>query len=154
MLPSDPIFHKPKDIIAAKNIIYATMFLGVIGWVIVRMSNVLPDQSSSEEGMIEGIVVTIVNLLIQFILARQIGLGRKWARTVYLVMFILGIAASCFMIPMLKANILFAVVYLLQVILQIWTLKFLFSEKSTDWFNRVGAFVPEHPAAHKHHVDP
>jgi hypothetical protein len=143
MIPSEPLFHKPKDIIAAKNIIYATMFLGVIGWVISKMSNGLPDQVNSQNGMIDGLIVTIVNLLIQFILARQIGLGKKWARTVYLILFVLGIVISFFMLPMFKVIILLAVVYLIQMILQILTLRFLYSQKSTHWFNSVRAFVPE-----------
>ncbi len=30
MIPSDPLFHKPKSIIAAKNILFATIFLDII----------------------------------------------------------------------------------------------------------------------------
>ncbi len=154
MIPSDPVFHKPKDIIAAKNIIYATMFLALIGGVIVKMSGDLADQTNPEKGMIAGAVTVIIGLLILFILARQIGLGRKWARTVYLAVIILLFVLACWAIPILKANLLLAVVSLLQTILQLWTLKFLFSQKSTDWFNRVAAFVPQHPAAHQHPVNP
>jgi hypothetical protein len=154
MIPSDPVFHKPKDIIAAKNIIYATMFLGVIGWVIVKMSGVPADrmsgipsgQANPEIRMIAGAIGVVIALVILFILARQIGLGRKWARTVYLAVIILRIVLACWMIQLLKANILFAVVFLLQMILALWSLKFLFSEKSTHWFNSVQSFVPGHPA--------
>jgi len=130
MIPSDPIFHKPKAIVAAKNIIYATMFLSAICWVFIKWNA-------------EGVIITILNLLIQYILARQIGLGRKWARTAYLALFILGLLGLWFMMPVFRSNILLATLYLIQAILQILALNFLFSQKSTHWFGSVRSFVPE-----------
>jgi hypothetical protein len=136
MIPQEPLFHKPKDIIAAKNIIYTTMFIGVVVWAIVNWSAILPDRGNPE-----GIVIAVVNLVIQYLLAWQIGLGRQWARTVYLLIFILGMVGVLYMISILKSNIFLATLCLLQVILQILALKFLFSQKSTLWFHSVRSFV-------------
>src|SRR5450631_3800955 len=138
MVPQEPLFHKPAAIVAAKNIIYTTMFIGVLAWAVFKWSAVMPDQTNSE-----GIIIVVVNLVIQYLLAWQIGLGRQWARMVYLVIFILGLAGLCYMIPILKSNILFATLCLLQIILQLLALKFLFSQKSTLWFKSVRSFVPE-----------
>ncbi len=133
MLPSDPLFHKPKDIIAAKNILYATIFLGIINWVVGKMTTGLSSYSDSKE-----IIITILTLIIIFILTKQIGLGKKWARTVFLVLFILGIIVFPFaVIPLFKSNLLLGVLFVFQALLQMLALKFLFSRKSTHWFNMV-----------------
>jgi hypothetical protein len=133
MLPTDPLFHKPKSIIAAKNLIYATMFLGVINWALSEWATDLKRYSQ-----LQGICTIAFILLITFALAKQIGLAKKWARTVYLVLFLLGLIVFPFTIlPLFKANIVIGLIAALEAILQLFALKFLFAEESTEWFNRV-----------------
>jgi hypothetical protein len=139
MNTADPIFHKPKSIIAAKNILYATIFLGLINSLIDRWTN-----RSSNISNTEGLIINLVTLLLMFFITVQIGLGKKWARTIFLILFILGIVLFPFaVIPVLKANILIGVLAIFSAILQIIALVFLFSKDSTHWFNAVKATTPQ-----------
>jgi hypothetical protein len=139
MLPASPLFHKPKSIIAAMNILYATMFLGIINWVVDQMTRDLATRF-----LVRGIITVLVALSIMFILIKQIGLGRKWARVVLLVLFILGILLYPWtIVPILKGNLLVGVIGIFQTLLQIVALVFLFSKDSTQWFNHVHASAQE-----------
>jgi hypothetical protein len=139
MNPSDPIFHKPKSIVAAKNIMYASIFLGIIISVISEMAMHVDGYSTTQ-----GLVINLVTIILLFVLARMIGLGRKWARTAFLVLFVLSIALFPFgAIAIFKMNILIGILDSLQIILQAMALKFLFSKESTHWFLSVSSFVPQ-----------
>lgn len=141
MLPADPLFHKPKSIIAAKNILYATLFLGIINWAISQWATDLNTSAPAQ-----GIIILIVTLLITFILIKQVGFGRKWARVVLLILFIAGMLVFPWTLSILfKANMLVGVISLLQAVLEIVALVFLFSKESTQWFNRVHSTVQEEP---------
>ena len=139
MNPSDPIFHKPKSIIAAKNILYASIFLGIVISAISEMTNSFGSYSTTE-----GLIINLVTIVLLFILARMIGLGRKWARTVFLILFILGIALLPFgIVAIFKMNLLIGVLDLLQVVLQFMAVRFLFAKESTHWFLSVNSFVQQ-----------
>lgn len=133
MISSDPLLHKPKSIIAARNILYATIFLGIINMVISRMTMIAGNYSNSL-----GLIVPIVTLILIFILTRQIGFGRKWPRSVFLVLFTIGIVLFVFtIVPLFRANMVVGTLSIMQVILQILVLKFLFARESTNWFNSI-----------------
>jgi len=71
----------------------------------------------------------------------------KWARVVLLVLFLLGLAVLPWTFAaLLKASMLIAVLSLLQTILQIIALYYLFSRASTQWFNRVKEKAHDEPA--------
>jgi hypothetical protein len=140
MIPSDPLFHKPKAIIAAKNILFATIFLGFIDWIVDRLNRGLPYRPN-----VNGMIITLLTMIVIFVLAKQIGLGRIWARTVYLILFVVSIVSfALVIIPIFKSNLLLGVLLLLEAILQILALKFLFSQESTNWFRRVQSADLEH----------
>jgi hypothetical protein len=141
MNTADPIFHKPKSIIAAKNILYANIFLGLLNSVIQRW------MGPSDAGMnLEALLISLVTLLLLVFLTRMIGLGKKWARTVLLILFILGVAVFSFvLIPMIKANILTGVLSIFSAILQVIALVFLFSRDSTHWFDAIEENKLQHP---------
>jgi len=142
MLPESPLFHKPKSIIAAMNILYATLFLGIINWAIGQWTMNLPTGAD-----VQRVITLIITLVIVFALIKQVGLGRKWARVVLLILFIAGLVFYLWAFPTLyKANLLVAVISLLQAVLQLVALIFLFSKDSTQWFNRVHATAENEPA--------
>ena len=142
-LPPSPLFHKPASIVAAKNILYADLFLGILTWAIGRWTTTMYALAP-----IESIVILLVTVGIMFGLIKCIGLGRKWARVVLLVLFLLGLVAYPWMFSgMLKASILIAALSLLQTILQAVALYYLFSRTSSEWFNRVHEKAHEEPAA-------
>jgi hypothetical protein len=137
MNPTDPIFHKPKSIIAAKNLLYASIFLIIVNSGIGEMTN-----SFGGYSIIQGLIINLVTIVLLFILARMIGLGRSWARTVFLILFVLGIALLLFgIVAIFKMNLLIGILDVLQVVLQFMALKFLFSKESTHWFLSVQSFV-------------
>ena len=147
MLPPGPLFHKPKSIIAATNILYTTLFLGVIGWAISQFTAI-----QTAGARVEGIIVLILTLLVVFFLIKQIAAGKKWARVVLLVLFLLGLAGDLWVGPvMFRINLVVAVINLIQTVLQIIALVYLFSKESTTWFNHVETFKRDEmaPASRK-----
>jgi uncharacterized membrane protein YesL len=72
----------------------------------------------------------------------------KWARIVLLVLFLLGLVVyPLTFVSVMKVSMLVAVLSLLQTILQIIALYYLFSRASTQWFNRVQEKAHDEPAA-------
>jgi hypothetical protein len=142
-LPPSPLFHKPASIVAAKNILYANLFLGIFTWAIGRWTTTIYALAP-----IESIVILLVTVGIILGLIKCIGLGRKWARVVLLVLFLLGLVAYPWTFAaMLKTSMLIAVLSLLQAILQAVALYYLFSLPSTEWFNKVQEKMHDEPAA-------
>ena len=142
-VPPGPLFHKPASIVAANNILYAGLFLNILTWALGRWTTTIyatrPVQSAA---------ILIAMLGITFALIKCIGLGMKWARVVLLVLFLLGVAVFPWtLLVLLKASIVVAVLSLLQAILQIIALYFLFSRASTQWFDRVKEKAQNEPAA-------
>ncbi len=136
MLPPSPLFHKPKSIIAATNILYATLFLGIINSGISQFTI-----TQTGGARVEAIIVLVLTISIMFFLIKQIGAGKKWSRVVILVLFLLGLAGYLWVGPvMFRINLLVAVISLLEAILQIIALIYLFSQDSTTWFHRVESF--------------
>ncbi|HZK64391.1 MAG TPA: hypothetical protein VFC34_09610 [Puia sp.] len=80
MIPQGPQFHKPKSIIAASGILYATIVLVILGFLVGEFSAGL-----------QGLITTMVTIGLLNIIMSQIGLGRKWARTVFLILVIIPV---------------------------------------------------------------
>jgi hypothetical protein len=142
-IPPTPLFHKPASIVAAKNILYAGLFLSILTWALGRWTTTMYTPAP-----VQSVVILIVIVGVTFGLIKCIGLGMKWARVVLLVLFLLGLAVLPWtFVAVLKASMLVAVLSLLQTILQIVALYFLFSRASTQWFNRVEEKARDEPAA-------
>jgi hypothetical protein len=141
-VPPAPLFHKPSSIVAAKNILYATLFLGILTWALGWWTTAIYTPSP-----VQSVVILVVTVGITFALIKCIGLGMKWARVVLLVLFLLGLVVYpwAFMV-LLKASMVIAVLSLLQTILQIIALYYLFSRPSTQWFNQVQEKARDEPA--------
>jgi len=142
-IPPTPLFHKPASIVAAKNILYAVLFLGIITWALGWWTTAMYVRAPAQS-----VVILVVTVGITFALIKYIGLGMKWARVVLLVLFLLGLVVYPWtFMAMLKASMLVAVLSLFQSILEMIALYFLFSRTSTQWFNRVREKARDEPAA-------
>jgi hypothetical protein len=131
MIPSGPLFHKPKSIIASRNILYATIFLYIIYCLMGEFNSGLHNFSGNA-----GITTTITTLVILLLSTRQIGFGHKWARTLFLIFFILQALALPRYLPFIfKSSLALGFLFVLQILLEILALYFLFSKISTNWFN-------------------
>ena len=147
-LSPSPLFHKPLSIVAAKNLLYAVLFLNLITWAIGWWS-----AGVYSAAPIQSIVILVVTVAVTFLLIKCVGLGMKWARVVLLVLVLLGLAGYLWSFSLLwKASIVIAVLSLLQLILEAVALGYLFSRDSTLWFDRVrekGRDEP-HPSVQTH----
>ena len=142
-----PLFHKPQSIIAAKNILYAVLFLALINWAIGEWTTDLHTLAPAES-----IIIVVITVGIIFGLIKSIGLGKRWARVTLLACFIIGVAAFPWtLMSLFKVSILVAVLSLLQAILQLIALVFLFSRESTRWFDRVEEKKRDEPAHESNH---
>jgi hypothetical protein len=131
MIPPGPLFRKPKSIIAAKNILYATILLVILSALLGEFSTNLHNLSSRQ-----GLVTTVITLGLLFIATHQIALGRKWARTLLLILIIMGLLAAPYYVPFIfKESMAFGFLFVLQSILQIIALVFSYKKNSTLWFN-------------------
>jgi hypothetical protein len=143
-IPPGPLFHKPASIVAAKNILYAGLFLSILTWALGRWTTNMYTSTPVESAVI---LVAIVG--ITFALIKCIGLGIKWARVAILILFLLGLAVLPWtFVALLNASMVVAVLILLLTILQIIALYYLFSRASTQWFDRVREKARDEPAAH------
>jgi hypothetical protein len=141
-VPPSPLFHKPASIVAAKNILYATLFLSILTWALCRWTTTMYASTP-----VESVVILVVLVGITFAVIKCIGFGMKWARVVLLVLFLAGLAVLPWtFVAMLNASMVVAVLSLLQTILQILALYYLFSRTSTQWFDRVKEKAQNEPA--------
>ncbi|HXB43715.1 MAG TPA: hypothetical protein VNV85_06650, partial [Puia sp.] len=84
MIPAGPVFHKPKSFITAKNLLYASIFLGVLA-VMIRDFTL----GIANSGGARALLITIAGYAIIILLIKQMSLCKKWARTVLTVWYIL-----------------------------------------------------------------
>jgi drug/metabolite transporter (DMT)-like permease len=140
-LPPNPLFHKPQSLVAAKNILYAVLFLEIITWAVARW---MPGSYSPVSA--QTVVTLIVTVAILFALIKCVTMGMKWARVVLLVLFLLGLVAYAWAFNVVwQTNILIAVLSLLQTVLEAVALGFLFARESTLWFDRVREKAADEP---------
>jgi hypothetical protein len=130
MIPSGPLFHKPNSILAAKNILYASIFLGLLGILISSFGTAASISYTS-------VLSNLTLLVLLFIAVRYMGLGKTWARNLFLILFICNLIASRFYLPFaLRTSTALAYLFILQLLLQIAALVFIYKRSSTEWFNR------------------
>ena len=131
MIQEGPLFHKPKSILAARNILYAALFLETLVFIITQV--ILNALVQPTIGVLFSDVFLLVLL---FIAIRYIGFGKKWARILFLVLFILNVFVSKNFVPFLfKTNLALGFLFVLMMLLQFLALVYLFSKSSNEWFN-------------------
>ena len=131
MIPAGPLFHKPKSIIATKNILYTALLLEALVFILQQVIWTTPDQPDIRVLFSNGILLVLL-----YVAIRYIGFGKKWARILFLVLFIMNVLASKIFVPFLfKTNLALGFLFVLQMLLQILALVFLYNKSSNEWFN-------------------
>ena len=131
MIPEGPLFHKPKSIIAARNILYTALFLEALVFILQQVIGDTPAHADIRVLFSNGIL-----LLLLYIAIRYIGFGKKWARILFLVLFVMLVLASEMFVPFLfKTNLALGFLFVLQMLIQVLALVFLYSKSSNEWFN-------------------
>ena len=132
MTTDDPVFHKPKSYIAAKNLLYASIFLSAINFIIHNIRIAIRPNF-----VFLGWAVAIVGYVAMIILVKQMGLCKKWARNVLTVWFSLGFLTMIisFFSARANTNILETVIWALKTMLEVLAIIFLFGKDCKNWFN-------------------
>jgi hypothetical protein len=133
MIPQGPAFHKPKSIVAAKNILYASLFMGFLS-ALVRYSKL----GIANNGGIAAIALTILGFLAIIFLIKAMNRCIKWARTALLVLIcalVFTIVFSLFQSQQIT-GVVEGTLLVLQALLQILSLFFLYSQDSNIWLNK------------------
>ena len=131
MIPAGPLFHKPKSIIAARNILYTALFLEALVFILQQVIRDTPAHTDNRVIFSNGILLVLL-----FVAIRYIGFGKKWARILFLVLFVMIVLASEIFVPFLfKTNLALGFLFILQMLLQVLALVFLYSKSSNEWFN-------------------
>jgi hypothetical protein len=75
-------------------------------------------------------------LVLLYVAIWYIGFGKKWARILFLILFVILVLGSKNFVPfLLKTNLALSFLFVLQMLLQILALVFLYSKSSNEWFN-------------------
>jgi hypothetical protein len=131
MVPPGPAFHKPKSFIAAKNLLYASIFFAVVG-VLVRDLSV----GIENNGGLLALLLTAGGYLIIIFLIKQMGLCKNWARTILLILYIAMFISFVFALRQgSMIGIYDGVILAFQQVLQILALIFLYRKDCNYWFN-------------------
>jgi hypothetical protein len=132
MIPADPAFHKPKSFIAAKNLLYASIFIGILA-VVFRDYTL----SITNNGGVRALILTAAAFLIIIILIKQMSLCKKWARTTLLILYLLALASYTFSFSNgYVITIYEAALLVFQTALEILAFIFLYKTECNHWFNK------------------
>ncbi len=131
MIPAGPLFHKPKSFIAAKNLLYASIFVGILAALLNYYT-----VDAAYNGGVTALILTVAGYIILVLIIKQIGLCKKWARTALLIFFILSVV---FYFTAFKQEVHMSMIegalIVVAACLQIIALIFLFNKESNKWFN-------------------
>jgi hypothetical protein len=132
MMIDGPIFHKPKSFIAAKNLLYASIFLSVIDFIIYNLR-----LSTRPNHLFLYWASAALGYAIMIIFIKQMALCKKWARnvlTILLIVVFISVVMSFFKIGY-KMGILEVAIWALMTILQANAVIFLYGKECKKWFN-------------------
>ncbi len=122
----------PSSISTAAKFIYISIGLGVINFFIVESTT-----GKLSESNLFDIISAILTLGIIVLLAYMIHLGKKGARTVFLVLFLLGIVFYLQILnEFFRINMLSGILSVLQTGFQVLSLIFLFKSDSKEWYSK------------------
>jgi hypothetical protein len=132
MTTDNPIFHKPKSFIAAKNLLYASLFLTLINVIIHNLK-----LNIRFNFLVLGWCVATVGFILMIIFIKQMGLCKKWARTVLTVWFAIGFISVLisFFTPRANMSIPEITIWALKMVLQVIAVIFLYGKECENWFN-------------------
>jgi hypothetical protein len=120
----------PKTISNAAKLIYLTLGIGIVNSIIMELTTVFNNISDPKN-----LFVLIISLGLMAFFAYKIHMGKKWARTTFLVLFLIGMIMFPFtLIQFFQLNPLTGIISLTQTGLQIYALILLYKPDSKDWY--------------------
>ena len=120
----------PITISNAAKLIYFTLGLGIVNSVIMELTTDFKNLSDPKN-----LFIVILSLGLTAFFAYKIHMGRKWARTTFLVLFLIGMIMFPFtLIQFFQLNPLTGIISLIQTGLQIYALILLYKPASKEWY--------------------
>lgn len=124
--------QRPAAVGSALKLIYATLVLGFVRdfWEVARLSESIP----------LGRLIFVQAFVFAFILffTWKIGKGRNWARLTFAIMFLAGLPLA--VTPLwqsLMAAPVSGILGLVQVLMQLAAVVFLYQKASSEWFRQM-----------------
>lgn len=125
---------RPYKVTTAVKLLYISLGIGVL-------RNIMESSTQAEvasPAFVMFIAFFVLGIMWFFIL--MIGKGRNWARITFLVLFIIGTPFSVLpLMQSLAANPISGLLGIVQIIIQIVAIVFLFQKPSSDWFREIKA---------------
>ncbi len=131
MIPAGPLFHKPQKFVAAKNLLYTSICVGIAAIIMHLLV-----QGAFNNGVTISLALITAGYILMFLLIKQMTLCKKWARNALLIICVLVAATYLLLFKMEKPlNLVDVAIFIFQACLQIFAFVFLYSEKCNIWFN-------------------
>ena len=122
--------QKPKTLTSAINLFIISIVLGFINTIISKMTTEIKNYTS---GL--GLFTTIFTFILFVFFVYQMNAGKKWARTTFLVLSILGALFFPFtIIALFRANPIIGIITIISTIIQIIAFIKIYSNECNEWF--------------------
>lgn len=127
---SDIHNQKPKKLSLAINLFIISIILGFINSIISEFTTEIKNYTS---GL--GLSTTIFTFAMFVFFIYQMNAGKKWARTTFLILSLLGALFFPFtIVTLFQANPIIGVITLISSIIQIFAFFFIYSKECNEWF--------------------
>lgn len=127
---SDIHNQKPKKLSLAINLFIISIILGFINSIISEFTTEIKNYTS---GL--GLSTTIFTFAMFVFFIYQMNAGKKWARTTFLILSLLGALFFPFtIVTLFQANPIIGVITLISSIIQIFAFIFIYSKECNEWF--------------------
>ena len=127
---SDIHNQKPKKLSLAINLFIISIILGFVNSIISEFTTEIKNYTS---GL--GLSTTIFTFAMFVFFIYQMNAGKKWARTTFLILSLLGALFFPFtIVTLFQANPIIAVITLISSIIQIFAFFFIYSKECNEWF--------------------
>jgi predicted amidophosphoribosyltransferase len=132
VLPEEFWNKQPQKVSNAIYLLLFTIVLGVVNSIIADMTTELKTLSSARN-----LFVFLFTLFFQVFLIYKIGERKKWARTTFIVLFIISVPINIlYSIGFsFKLNTLIGIIVVIGLIMQVIALILLLSKDSNEWFD-------------------
>lgn len=120
---------KPQSVTTGINLLVISIVLGIINSIVRHTTTPIENSASN-------VFILILNFGIMFFFIYQMNIGKKWARTTFLILFILGSLMMPFSLSILfKANPIVGGMTIVLTLIQVIALFYIYREDSNDWYN-------------------
>ncbi len=122
---------KPKKLTFAINLFIVSIALGFINSIISERTTEMKNYTS---GL--GLSTTIFTFILFVFFVYQMNAGKKWARTTFLVLSILGGLIFPFtIIALFKSNPIIGIITIISTIIQIIAFIQIYGKECNEWFD-------------------